>query len=306
MSSRVPSPPHAAGFAAGVAAYLWWGLSPLYWHALAPVAAIDVIAHRALWAVPCCALLLAWRGHLGRALAVLRQPRNLLLLATSSALVASNWWLFVWSVGAGQIAQASLGYFLQPLLTVLIGLVFFHERLTPMQWLAVAFAAAGVLVYATSVGEPPLLALGVAVSFALYGALRKHVSVDSVDGLFVETLLLAPVALGWILYHDGAGLGTVDLPTSLLLVLSGAFTAFPLIAYVSAARRLPLATLGLLFYLNPSCQLLVAVCWFGEPLHAAEAWTFALVWIGVLLYLGQLLNDRMRGRSAALRPPALD
>lgn len=299
MSPRAPSPYPAAGFAAGLAAYVWWGLSPLYWHALTAVAAVDVIAHRALWAVPCCALLLAWRGHLGRALAVLRQPRNLLLLASSSALVAFNWWLFVWSVGRGQIAQASLGYFLQPLLTVLLGLVFFRERLTPMQWLAVAFAAAGVLVFALNVGEPPLVALGVAVSFALYGALRKHVSVDSVDGLFIETLLLAPVALAWILHHDGAGLGAHGVATDVLLVFSGAFTAFPLIAYVSAARSLPLATLGVLFYLNPSCQLLVAVCWFGEPLHAAEAWTFALVWTGVLLYLGQLLNDRMRGRRAA-------
>jgi chloramphenicol-sensitive protein RarD len=252
-----------------------------------------------LWAVPCCALLLTATGTLGRALGVLRAPRRVALLALTSALVAFNWGLFVWSVGAGKLAQDSLGYFMQPLLTVLLGLVFFRERLTPMQWLAVGFALAGVTVYASSVGEPPLIALGVAVSFALYGALRKHVSVDSVDGLFIETLLLAPLALGWILFHDGAGFGAHGTTTTALLVLSGAFTAFPLIAYVSAARSLPLATLGLLFYVNPSCQLLVAVCWFGEPIHAAEAWTFALVWIGVLLYLGQLLHDRWRGRGGA-------
>jgi chloramphenicol-sensitive protein RarD len=298
MSERVPSPLTTAGLLAGLTAYLWWGLSALYWRALEPVAAIDVIAHRALWAVPVCALLLALRGHLRRALGALREMRSLLLLAASSALIAFNWGLFVWSVGAGELAQASLGYFMQPLLAVLLGLVFFRERLTPMQWLAVGFAAAGVTVYASSVGEPPLIALGVAVSFALYGALRKHVRVDSLDGLFVETLLLAPLALGWILVHDGAGLGAHGLRTDLLLVLSGAFTALPLIAYVSAARTLPLATLGLLFYLNPSVQLLVAVCVFGEPVHAAEAWTFALVWTGVLLYLGQMLNDRLRGRRA--------
>jgi len=297
MTSRAPSPFTTAGLLAGLTAYLWWGLSALYWRALAPVGAIDVIAHRALWAVPCCALLLGLRGHGGRALAVLRDPRSLLLLGASSALIAFNWGLFVWSVGAGELAQASLGYFMQPLLSVLLGLAFFRERLTPMQWLAVGFAAAGVGVYAANVGEWPLIALGVAVSFALYGALRKHVSVDSVDGLFVETLLLAPLALAWILYHDGAGFGAHGWSTSTLLVLSGAFTALPLIAYVSAARSLPLATLGLLFYVNPSVQLLVAVCLFGEAIHAAEAWTFALVWTGVLLYLAQLLHDRWRGRA---------
>jgi chloramphenicol-sensitive protein RarD len=130
--------------------------------------------------------------------------------------------------------------------------------------------------------------------------LRKHVPVDSLDGLFIETLLLAPLALGWVLTHDGAGFGAHGETRTLMLVLSGAFTALPLIAYVSAARALPLATLGLLFYVNPSCQLLLAVCWFGEPIHAAEAWTFALVWTGVLLYLAQLMHDRWRTRAGSV------
>jgi chloramphenicol-sensitive protein RarD len=291
--------PSSAGLLAGLTAYLWWGLSALYWNALEPISAADVIAHRALWAAPFCALLLALRGNLRRAFGVLRTPRHLALLALTGALVAFNWGLFVWSVGAGRLAEASLGYFMQPLLTVLLGLVFYRERLTPVQWLAVAFAAAGVTVYAGSVGRPPLIALGLSVSFALYGALRKHVPVDSLDGLFIETLLLGPLALGWVLTHAGAGFGAHGEARTLMLVLSGAFTALPLIAYVSAARALPLTTLGLLFYVNPSCQLLLAVCWFGEPIGAAEAWTFALVWTGVLLYLAQLMHDRWR---ASTRP----
>jgi len=296
MSSDSPSPAPGIGLYAGAVTYLWWGLAPLYWRALGAVAPIDVIAHRALWAVPFCALLLAVRGQLRPALALLRQPRLVGLLALSSAMVALNWGIYIYAVSRHQVAEASLGYFLLPLLSVLSGLLFFGERLRPVQWLAVGFAAAGVAVYAVRIGTPPTIALALAVCFAMYGALRKRVPVGSLDGLFVETLLLAPPALGWILWHDGAGLGRHGPATDALLLLSGAFTALPLILYVVAAQRLSMVTLGLLFYLNPSCQLLLAVCWFGEPLYAGQAWTFVLVWIGVLLYLAQMGRDRWRAR----------
>lgn len=301
MSER-PASLSAAGLLPGLAAYLWWGLSALYWRALAPVSAIDVVAHRALWVVPFCALLLAWRGRLWQALQLLRSPRSVLLLAVSSALIAINWGVFVWAVGAGELAQASLGYFIQPLLTVLFGLVFFRERLAPVQWLAVGFAAAGVAVYAASLGETPVVALAVALSFSIYGALRKQLAIDPLDGMFVEMLLFAPLALGWIICNDGAGMGAHGPGKDAMLVLAGVVTALPLMAYVSAARSLPLVTLGLLFYVNPSVQLLVAVCWFGEPLHVADAWSFSLVWIGVLLYLARLLYERRRLATRAHAP----
>lgn len=280
------------GLVGGLVAYVWWGLSALYWNALGSVSTIDIIAHRALWAVPFCALLLIAYGRLGRALRILRAPRQLALLAVCSALIALNWGLFVWSVGAGRLTESSLGYFMQPLMAVLLGMVFFRERLTPIQWLAVAFAAAGVLVFGSTVGQVPYIALGVSFSFGIYAAIKKSLPVDALDGLFIETLLLAPAALVWILWHAGAGLGQVDRATDVLLLLAGMFTVLPLIAFSASARRLPLVTLGLLFYINPSIQLLLAVCWFGEPVTISQAWTFALVWSGLALYLVHMFHRR--------------
>lgn len=285
------------GLLAGLAAYAWWGFSALYWRLLQPVQPLDIIAHRALWALPFCALVLLALGRLRPALAVLRQPRQALLLAASASVIAANWWLFIWSVGAHRLTEASLGYFIQPLVVVVIGMALFGERPARAHWIALGFVAAGIAVYASALRSPPWLALALSVSFGFYGALRKFVSVGSLDGLFIETLLLAPLALGWVLLHDGAGFGAHGAGTDTLLVLSGAFTALPLIAFVTAARKLSLLTMGLVFYLNPSCQLLVAVCWMGEPVGAGTAWGFALVWTGVLFYLAQML--RLRRRLAA-------
>jgi chloramphenicol-sensitive protein RarD len=290
MNARTPAAAaDPVGLMIGVLAYLWWGMSALYWNALSHLAAVDVIAHRALWAVPFCALLLLLRGHLRRALAILRSPRNLLLLLLSSSLIAVNWWMFVWSVGVGRLTEASLGYFMQPLVVVLLGLLFFRERPRRVEWIALAFAAAGVLAFAIEVGTLPLLALGIAFSFAAYGALRKSLPVDSVDGLFIETLLLAPFALAWVLWHGGAGLGRSGVDDT-LLVLSGVFTALPLIAYVASARRIALVTLGLLFYINPTCQFLLALWWFDEPVSSGRLLAFVLVWTGLAVYLAHMLR----------------
>lgn len=283
------------GILAGSAAYLWWGLAAFYWVPAKVVPAVDLLAHRAFWAAPFCAALLLWRGRLGRALRALRSTRSLLLLGCSSALVAVNWGIFLHAMGQQRLAEASLGYFMQPLVAVLIGLVGFSERLTPLQWISVGFAAAGVAVYTSALGHLPLVAIGVSVSFGLYGAVRRLVQVDSLDGLFIETVLLAPFALGWILWHGGAGLGEHGARVDATLLFAGAFTAIPLLGYIEAARRLPMIALGLLFYINPTVQLLVAVFAFGEPLRPAAVWSFALVWTGVMLYLAQTLRRRRSG-----------
>jgi chloramphenicol-sensitive protein RarD len=282
------------GILAGSAAYLWWGLAAFYWVPAKVVPAVDLLAHRAFWAAPFCAVLLLARGRLRGALRVLRAPRSLLLLGCSSALVALNWGIFLHAMGQNRLAEASLGYFMQPLVAVLIGLVGFRERLTPLQWMSVGFAAAGVAVYTSALGHLPLVALGVSVSFGLYGAVRRLVQVDSLDGLFVETVLLAPFALGWILWQGGAGLGAHGHHVDAILLGAGAFTAIPLLGYIEAARRLPMIALGLLFYINPTVQLLVAVFAFGEPLQPAAVWSFSLVWTGVVLYLAQTLLRRRR------------
>ena len=283
------------GILAGSAAYLWWGLAAFYWVPAKVVPAVDLLAHRALWAAPFCAVLLLARGRLLGAFRVLRAPRSLMLLGLSSALVALNWGIFLHAMGQNRLAEASLGYFMQPLVAVLIGLVGFRERLTPLQWMSVGFAAAGVAVYTSALGHLPLVALGVSVSFGLYGAVRRLVQVDSLDGLFVETVLLAPFALGWILWQGGAGLGARGHHVDAILLGAGAFTAIPLLGYIEAARRLPMIALGLLFYINPTVQLLVAVFGFGEPLQPAAVWSFSLVWAGVVLYLAQTLRRRRFG-----------
>ena len=211
------------GILAGSAAYLWWGLAAFYWVPAKVVPAVDLLAHRAFWAAPFCAVLLLARGRLLGAFRVLRAPRSLMLLGLSSALVALNWGIFLHAMGQNRLAEASLGYFMQPLVTVLIGLVGFRERLTPLQWMSVGFAAAGVAVYTSALGHLPLVALGVSVSFGLYGAVRRLVQVDSLDGLFVETVLLAPFALGWILWHGGAGLGAHGHHVDVILLGLGRF-----------------------------------------------------------------------------------
>ena len=283
------------GLIAGSAAYLWWGLAAFYWVPAKVVGPVDLLAHRALWAAPFCAVLLLVRGRLVRALGALRVPRNALLLGASAALVALNWGIFLHAMGQSRLAEASLGYFMQPLVAVLIGLIGFSDRLTPLQWISVGFATAGVAVYTTALGHLPLVAIGVSVSFGLYGAVRRLVKVDSLDGLFVETVLLAPLALGWILWHGGAGLGLHGVRVDAILLGAGAFTAIPLLGYIEAARRLPMIALGLLFYINPTVQLLVAVFAFGEPLQPAAVWSFSLVWAGVVLYLAQTLRRRRFG-----------
>ncbi len=298
MSEHAPPGLDRTGLITGSAAYLWWGLAALYWMPAKGVGAIDILAHRAFWAVPFCAVLLLAHGRLAGAFRVLRDPRSVLLLGLSAALVAFNWGVFIWALGQGRLAEASLGYFMQPLVAVVIGLVGFRERLTPMQWLSVGFAGAGVAVFASSLGHLPLVAIGVSLSFGLYGAVRRLVRVDSLDGLFIETVLLAPFALGWILWHHGAGLGSKGLLVDAILLGAGAFTAIPLLGYIEAARRLPMVALGLLFYINPSVQLLVAVLWLHEPLHAGQVEAFTLVWAGVMLYLAQLLRLKWRGRAA--------
>jgi chloramphenicol-sensitive protein RarD len=295
-----PTSPSAAGLAAGLLAYLWWGGSALYWALLAAVPAVDIVAHRALWCVPFCALLLLGRGGFSRALTVLRQPAQLALLALSAGLIALNWGLFVYAVNAQRLSESSLGYFLQPLVVMLVGVLVFAERPTRTQWLAIACAALGVTVYALSLGELPIVAVGIALSFAGYSALRKGLPVGTLDGLFIETLLLAPAALAWILSRGGAGLELQSWTTSALLLGAGAFTAVPLIAYVAAARRLTLVTLGFLFYVNPGCQLLLAHFWFGEAVDGGRLLAFGLVWTGLAIYLAQLATvaPRRRGVSA--------
>ena len=271
------------GLAAGSGAYLIWGLLPLYLKLLTGVPAADVLAHRVLWSVLIVGVLMAALAGWPRLRAALAQPRLLALLFASAIAIACNWLIYTTAILGGHVLDASLGYFINPLINVLFGVAFLHERLGRLQWLAVACALAGVLVLTVALGQLPLVALGVATSFAVYGLIRKQAPVDAATGLFIETLMLAPFALLWLATRPD---GPLAWPASMLmlLALSGLITAAPLMLFSVAARRLKLTTLGLMQYFTPSVVMLQAVFLFGEVLDTPRILAFCLIWLGLALY----------------------
>lgn len=269
----------------GVTAYLIWGMAPLYWVQTEPVDTRDLVAHRVLWSLPVVVVCLALSGsgRLGRAFALFRQPRTLAVMAAAALFSSLNWGLFMWAVTNHRATEASLGYFLLPLVNIVIGLTLFRESIDGAQKIGVAFAVAAVVLQMIYYGGLPLVALGLAMSFGLYGAIRKGVKVESMEGLLIEMSLMAPIALGWLLYRQGGGLGEYGTRVDLFLLAAGAYTAVPLMTYVAASRLLPLTALGLVFYIGPTTQLLVALWVFGEPFDMLQLLAFGLVWVGLVV-----------------------
>jgi chloramphenicol-sensitive protein RarD len=299
----MPPRPRAAasGLAFALAAYVTWGLFPVYFRLLAGVPPTEVLAHRVLW---CTGFLVPLLSAMGRWEAVrpLLATRKLGLLCGSALLVSANWLIFIWAVGAGHVLDSSLGYFMTPLLSVLLGVVFLREPLSRWQAAAVAVAAAGVLALVASVGHAPWIALSLALTFGAYGLVRKVAGVDPVGGLFVETLVLAPAAAAWVawLWLSGAArFGSAPRPT-LLLAASGAVTALPLIWFASGVKRLRLSTAGILFYVNPTMQFAVAVLLFREPFSRAHALAFACIWASLAIYSADALVAARRAEGARL------
>jgi chloramphenicol-sensitive protein RarD len=273
-----------AGLLAGLGAYLIWGLLPLYLKLLTGIEAGEVLAQRITWSVVIVAALVLATGGAARLRAALGQPRLMLLLFISAVCIAINWLVYTWSILNAHAIDTSLGYFINPLISVMFGVVLLGERLVPLQWAAVGCAVAGVAVTTIAHGEVPLISLALAFSFATYGLIRKQAAVDAITGLFVETLVLLPVALFWLLTRPpGAGFER-PLPVLALLSAGGVLTAVPLILFGYAARRLPLSTIGLMQYIAPSMVLLQAVFLFGEPMDTAKLIAFSLIWLGLGLY----------------------
>lgn len=276
-----------AGVFYGIAAFGWWGLIIIYFKAVAQVPAFEVLAHRVFFSTLLLWGLLLVRGQLRAALGVLRNPRHVLILLCSTLLLACNWVVFIWAVAHNHVTQASLGYFINPLLNVVLGYAFLSERLRPLQKLSVLLAGIGVTILAVHLGEVPTIALALPLSFGLYGLIRKVVRIDAIVGLTVETTLLAPVALGYVValtLAEKGHLGTVSLQLDLLLVSSGIVTAVPLIWFLHAARELRLSTLGFLQYITPSMQLGLGVLAYGEPFTTVHALSFGFVWGGLAVY----------------------
>ncbi len=281
-----------SGYLFALLAFGSWGLVPLYWRLLSAVPPLEVLAHRVVWSVAVVGGLLAALGGARAAWSALKAPRTALLLFVSASLIATNWGLFIYAVASNQLADASLGYFVNPLANVVLGVVVLKERLSPAQRVSVGLAAAAALVLVLSGGALPWLALALTASFAVYGLIRKLAPLESTPGLFAECVLLCPVAIAGIAWFEQPGgvLTRGDAAEIALVALAGPVTALPLVWFTAAARKLPLSTLGLFQYLAPSLQLVLAVSVMGESVSPARWLAFALIWVALAIYTGDLLR----------------
>lgn len=284
------------GVGQAVGAYGWWGcVTPVYFKLLAHVGALELVALRVLTGVPILAVLVWRRGSLDACRAALSRSTTRWALAASTLLIATNWFVFILSVQWDRLTESSLGYYINPLVSVLLGYVVLRERLRPLQWVAVSTAFGGVALMAIQQGSLPWISLTLACSFGLYGLLRKQMAIGSVEGLAIEMTALIPVAVAAQAYMflqgrsvlSAAGPGLWG-----LLLLGGIFTIIPLVLFAAGARRLKLATMGLLQYIAPSGQLILAVLVYGEPFSAGTAVVFGLIWVAVILYSLDALRSR--------------
>jgi chloramphenicol-sensitive protein RarD len=285
--NRVPGQDTITGVIYAVSAFLIWGISPIYWKALKSVPALEIILHRIVWSffllVPLIIIMRRWQEFI----LVFKNLRTLLILLFTAIIVGGNWLLYIWAVNSDHLLQASLGYYINPLVNVVLGMVFLKERLRPPQILAVVLATAGVLYLTFYYGEFPWIALALAISFGLYGLIRKIAPVGSLVGLSVETLLLSIPALVYIYHLDRLGQGSifrVSLKLDLMLMGCSVVTALPLLFFTLGARRLYLSTMGLLQYIAPSCMFVLAVFLFREPFESAQVVTFILIWTALAIY----------------------
>jgi chloramphenicol-sensitive protein RarD len=297
------------GVLSGLAAYSLWGLFPLYFPLLEPAGGLEIVAHRVLWSLVLIGLLLTVTRHWSQVRALAADRRRLLVLAGAAFLIAVNWLLFVYGVNSGQVVETSLGYFINPLVSVLLGVVVFSERLRPLQWVAVGIAAVAVAVLTIDYGRPPWIALTLAVTFGLYGVMKKLVRVEAAPGLFVETALVAVPAgiVLAVLHSSGDGtFGNAGTGHTLLLMSSGIATAIPLLLFAAAARRIPLSTVGLLQYLTPLMQLAIGVFVYDEPMPPARLAGFMIVWVALAVFTADSLRHARASsrRTAAERVPA--
>ena len=292
-------------------AYLLWGAFPVYFKSVQAVPSLEVLAHRMLWSLVFVLALLAVLRQWQWLRPLLHAPRRLAGFALSAVLVSINWLIYIWAVNAGHVVDASLGYFINPLVSVLIGALVLRERLRPVQWTAVGLAALGVAWLTWQAGQPPWIGLALAFSFAAYGLMRKLAPLGAVQGLAVETALLAPLALGYLTFLavrgsnafvNSVGAGSPDL--ALLLLLAGPVTAVPLLLFAAGARRIPLSTLGLLQYVAPTLQLLLGVHLYGEPFEAGKQIGYAAIWIALAVFSIDGLWQAWRQRARRALPSA--
>lgn len=287
------------GLLYGVAAYAWWGFAAVYFKLVEAVPPLEILAHRIVWSMVVLLGMITVLRRWPAALAVLRDRRAILLLGASTLLIAVNWYTFIWAVTSNHMLDASLGYYINPLVNVVFGFAFFRERLRKWERVSVALAALAVAWLTISAGVVPWTALVLATSFGLYGLVRKLARVSSIEGLTVETALLLPVAIAWLLWraHSGSLAFGSSTRIDLLLIAAGPVTALPLLWFANAVRELRLATVGLLQYIAPTLQFTLAVLVYDEPFSGARAVAFVLIWTAVAIYSADNLRHLHRARA---------
>lgn len=278
---------HRLGVLYALLAYSSWGLFPVYWKLLSTIPALDILGYRMVWASLLLLGILFLQHRGSELLQFARQPRRALPLLASASILAVNWGLYIYGVNSGRIVETSLGYFINPLVNVLLGVLVLRERLPWIQWLAIGLAAVGVTYAVLAVGQPPWIALTLAISFGCYGLLRKLIVVEPLLGLSVETCLMAPLALVYLILQ-GQPLVQQTIPTGLLLVGCGVVTAFPLFCFNSAAQHLPLSTLGFFQYIAPTVQLTLGIWLYQEPFTPTNWVVFGCIWLALALYSSTL------------------
>jgi chloramphenicol-sensitive protein RarD len=284
------------GLAFGVAAYVFWGVVPLYWRLLRGIDPIEILAHRTVWGLAAFVVICAWLGAFPAMRRAAREPRTVRVLLVSGACLLVNWGVFIYAVSTERVLHASLGYFINPLVSVLLGMLVLRERLRPLQWVAMAFAFAGVVQLAARAGGVPWIALALAGSFGIYGLLRKTAPVEALAGSTLETAFMAPLGAVYLATLHVRGASTFlhgNAFTDALLVSTGLITALPLVWFTAAARRLPLATVGFLQYLAPTGQFLCAVLAFREPFAAGELAAFGCIWAALGVFTVDLFRARL-------------
>ncbi|WP_394129283.1 EamA family transporter RarD [Shewanella maritima] len=292
----MPDTEYRKGIILAICAYCFWGVAPLYFKLLTHIPATDILVHRVIWSFLFMIILMKFVGGFGRFKQLLKQPKQLWVLLATSILIAVNWLIFIWSVNNDQMLDASLGYFINPLFNVLLGMMFLSEKLRKLQWCAVGLAAIGVMVQLISFGSLPIISLSLAATFGFYGLLRKKVNIDAKTGLLVETAILLPVALGYLAFTFDVN-GTANMLNNstnlnLLLLAAGIVTTIPLLCFSGAAIRIPLSTLGFFQYIGPSIMFVLAITLYDEAFDIEKGLTFGFIWCALVIFVADMLLQR--------------
>ncbi|UUM30686.1 EamA family transporter RarD [Vibrio japonicus] len=291
------------GVLLAIGAYTMWGVAPIYFKAISDVSPLEILSHRVIWSFVLLALLLHFSRRWRSVRDVFQSKKKMAYLLSTSVIIAANWLIFIWAVNANHMLDASLGYYINPLINVVLGMIFLGERLRKLQWFAVALAACGVIVQLVAFGSVPIVAIALAFSFGFYGLLRKKVSLDAQTGLFIETLVLLPAAaiyLLWFANSPTSNMAENSLNLNVLLVAAGVITTLPLLCFTGAATRLKLSTLGFFQYIGPSLMFLLAVLVYGEVFTSDKAITFAFIWGALVVFSFDGLKTSKQSRASAL------